>query len=107
MSKITTTTTMFKNDDNLFTVSELSSSATAAAINSSGKLSLQGDGADVEINGKSLTLILESLERHLGIVRPNPELEKEFGELKEIGDMYRAKEKELLEKRRVWETLKR
>jgi hypothetical protein len=98
---------MFKNNDSLFTVSELNSSITAAAINSTGKLSLQGDGADVEINGKSLTLILETLERHLAIVRPNSELEKEFGELKEIGDMYRAKEKELLEKRRVWETLKR
>ena len=95
----------------LFTVNGNTNSTSldshAAAINSSGKLSLQGENADVEINGKSLMTILESLEKHLGIVRPNESLEEEFEELKKIGDLYRAKEKEFLEKRRTWEMLKK
>lgn len=77
------------------------------APNSSAKIKLQGENADIEINGKSLSTVLESLEQKLGILRVNPELEKDFEELKNIADLYRTKEKEFLEKRRVWEALKK
>ena len=38
---------------------------------------------------------------------PNPELEKEWEELKRLGDAYRKLEAECKEKSKVWNTLKK
>jgi hypothetical protein len=73
----------------------------------SAKISLKGENADIEIGDKSLMSILDAIERKLGLVKLNPELEAEFEELRRIGDEYRAVEKRMLEKRQIWETLKR
>jgi len=73
----------------------------------SGKMNLVGDDADLIINGKSLTATLEALEERLNILAPNPELEKEWKELKKLGDKYRKLEKELKEKIKMWDTLKK
>lgn len=73
----------------------------------SAKISLKGENADIEIGDKSLMSILDAIERKLGLVKLNPELEAEFEELRRIGDEYRAAEKRMLEKRQIWETLKR
>lgn len=77
------------------------------APNSSAKIKLTGENADIEIGDKSLLGILGAIERQLGLVKLNPELEEEFEELRRIGDQYREAEKRMLEKRKVWETLKR
>lgn len=77
------------------------------APNSGAKIKLTGDDADIEIGDKSLLGILEAIEKKLGLVKLNPELEEEFEELRRIGDQYREAEKRMLEKRKVWETLKR
>ena len=66
-----------------------------------------GGNPDIEIGEHSLMEILEGIRRQLALVKLHPDLEEEFEELRRIGDQYRAKEKELLEKRKVWETLKR
>jgi hypothetical protein len=68
-----------------------------------GKLKLEGNEADIEINGVSL---LEVLRDRLNVMIPNPELEKEWAQLKELGDQYRALEADIKEKTKIWTKLK-
>ena len=74
---------------------------------SSGSLVLAGADADIVINGVSLTDTLVTLSERLNILIPNPVLEKEWDELKELGEEYRKKSKEFEEKSRMWNTLKK
>jgi hypothetical protein len=73
----------------------------------SATLTLKGENADIDINGKSLMKILEGIEQRLGLLSPNTELEAEWDELLELGQAYRKLEAELLEKKKMWETLKK
>lgn len=73
----------------------------------SGKITLKGENADLEINGKSLKETLEALEERLNWMQPNPELEKEWDELRRLGNRYRAMEKKCREKAKMWEQLKK
>jgi hypothetical protein len=73
----------------------------------SGKITLKGKDADVEINGKSLKETLEALEERLNWMKPDPELEKEWDELRRLGNRYRAMEKKCREKAKMWEQLKK
>jgi hypothetical protein len=68
----------------------------------SGKLTLLGDDADLVINGVSLKQVLEE---RLNVLIPNPELEKEWAQLKELGDKYREVEADLIEKAKIWKAL--
>jgi hypothetical protein len=77
--------------------------STAAA----GKLNLLGEDADLVINGKSLTATLQALEERLNILTPNQELEKEWAELKKLGDAYRELEADLTEKAAMWQVLQK
>jgi hypothetical protein len=61
---------------------------------------------DIEIDGLSLGTTLRVLQERLAIMVPNPELEREFDELKACGDRYRELEKEFTEQLKVWNTLK-
>lgn len=72
-----------------------------------GQLNLNGKNADVIVNGKSLGKTLEALEQRLNILNPNPELEKEWDELRELGDRYRKLEADLKEKAEMWDKLKK
>ena len=72
----------------------------------SGKVVLTGANADIEVNGHSLMDSIRALEQRLNIMVPNPELEKEWDELKELGDRYRELEKQLKEKGNMWAKLK-
>ena len=69
-------------------------------------LALNGDDADIRINGVSLTDVLKNIEQRLNILRPNTELEAEWDQLRELGDQYRLLEAELNEKSCVWGKLK-
>lgn len=73
----------------------------------SSTLTLKGKDADIDINGKSLMKTLEGIEQRLGLLSPNTELEAEWDELLELGQAYRKLEAELLEKKKMWETLKK
>jgi len=42
----------------------------------------------------------------LNILRPNPELEKEWDQLRELGEQYRELEKKLQEQSDMWAKLK-
>ena len=78
-----------------------------ASTSSTGKLNLDGDQADVVINGKSLVDTLLALEERLNILVPNTELEKEWAELKQLGDAYRKLEQDLTEKAAMWQVLQK
>lgn len=62
---------------------------------------------NLKVKGRDLCQILDAIESRLGVLNPNPELEKEFDELKELGDAYREAEKKFLEQKRVFEILKK
>jgi hypothetical protein len=75
-----------------------------------GTLQVKGDAefeGDVKINGKSIADTLEKLEERLAILKPNPELEDRWEELKELSKRYKELEKELIEKEKMWDILKR
>jgi hypothetical protein len=75
-------------------------------ITQGGRISLQGDSADLDINGKSLTQWMERVEDRLNILTPNPTLEKEWDDLRELGERYRELEKKCKEKAEMWKKLK-
>jgi hypothetical protein len=70
-----------------------------------GTLTLQGQEADIEINGVSLMTVLQGIQERLNILSPNPTLEAEWQELRALGEQYRKLEAELLEKQRMWSQL--
>jgi len=78
----------------------------ASTINPSNKITLTGPDADVEINGESLMTMLAVFKERLGWLQPNPELEQDWNELRELGDQYRALEKKCQEKIAMWDKLK-
>lgn len=58
-------------------------------------------------NGKSLIETLNKIEERLAILHTNTELEKKWDKLRELGEQYRALEKDILEKEKIVEILKR
>ena len=87
--------------------SSISNTTADTLINAGGQIELRGDKADVVINGVSLKETLEGIQARLNILRPNPELEAEWDELQALGEQYRRLEAELLEKQRMWSTLRK
>jgi hypothetical protein len=72
----------------------------------SSKITLDGDNADIEINGRSVMQILDGLEQRLGMLKCREDLEADWSELKALGDQYRAMVKNIEEKTLMWNTLK-
>jgi hypothetical protein len=70
------------------------------------KLQLNGEGADVEVNGWSLVDAVKRIEERLAIMQPNPKLESEWEELKTLGEQYRKLEQNILDKQATWDRLK-
>jgi hypothetical protein len=71
----------------------------------SGHLSLKGDDADIDINGVSLMDTIRGIQDRLNILCPDPEMEKEWDQLREIREQYEAKLQECREKSRAWKAL--
>jgi len=59
------------------------------------------------IQGQSLGDRLDKIEQRLAIIRSNDELEAKWDELKSLGDQYRLLEREIIDKEKMWEILKR
>jgi len=76
------------------------------SVQPSATISLKGDNADIDLNGKSMKAWMEKVEERLNILTPNPELEKEWDELRKLGERYRKLEKKCKEKAEVWNKLK-
>ena len=62
--------------------------------------------ADIKIGDRSLKTFMENIEQRLAILRPNPELEERWEQLKELRNQYEALEKDLLEKEKIMKILK-
>ena len=76
------------------------------ATTNSATLELNGDNADIKVNGRSLMDAIDTLEQRLNILVPNPKLEAEWDELRELGDRYRELERKCQEKGNMWAKLK-
>lgn len=72
-----------------------------------GTVDINGHNADIKINGVSLCDTLRDLQQRLGWMVPNPALEKEWQELRELGDRYRALEAQCQQKSEMWQSLNR
>ena len=75
-------------------------------VNQSGTIELTGEDADIRVNGRSLMDAIDALEQRLNILVPNPELEAEWDELRELSERYRELEKKCKEKGDMWKKLK-
>lgn len=78
----------------------------AMAVNQGGRVSLKGDNADIDINGKSLVQWMQGMEERMNWMQPNVDLEKEWDDLKKLGDRYRKLEQKCREKAEMWKKLK-
>jgi hypothetical protein len=77
---------------------------------SNNSISVHGDAefdGDITLKGRSLSEFIESVEQRLNILRPNPDLEAEWDQLRALGEQYRELEKQLTEKSQMWATLKK
>lgn len=81
-------------------------SDTTTTIATRNRLNLQGTDADIVINGVSLRDTLQGIQERLNILTPNPDMEAEWDELRELGQRYRALEKQCQEKSKIWNQLK-
>ena len=77
------------------------------SVDTAGVLQLNGDKADIKINGISLNETLKTIQERLNILVPNSKFENEWAELKKLGEQYRKLEAELEEKSRMWTALKK
>lgn len=77
----------------------------AVQVTPKATIALKGEDADIDLNGKSLKTWMEKVEERLNILTPNPELEKEWDELRKLGERYRKLEKKCKEKAEVWKRL--
>lgn len=69
----------------------------ATTMTAKGKLKVEGEEADIFINGKSLSDWMSAVEKRLTILRPNPELQEKYSALQEAYDHYKTLESLLYE----------
>lgn len=74
-------------------------------VSQGGKIQLQGDDADIEINGESLVAMLKRIEERINILSVNHDLEAEWEELRELGNRYRELEQHIKDKMKTWKKL--
>jgi hypothetical protein len=75
-------------------------------VDQSGTIELSGYNSHIKIYGSSLLDRIKSIESRLNILRPDHELEKEWDELRELGNKYRELEKHITEKMDTWNKIK-
>lgn len=91
----------------------LDTSSWSSSYNYNPSVNITGDGitmkegSDIKIGDKSLLDTITKLEERLAILKPNEALEDRWEQLKELRRQYMELEKELLEKEKMWEILKK
>ena len=80
---------------------------TGMSINppSSGRISLVGTDADIEINGESVVSMLRDTRDRLNMLQVSAEMEAEWAELRVLREQYEAKLIECRAKSQVWTAL--
>lgn len=79
----------------------------AMVVGQSGSIEIKGEDADIKINGKSMKTWMEKVEERLNILTPNPELEKDWDDLRRLGERYRRLEQKCKDKAQMWAALKK
>jgi len=79
---------------------------TSFSNGTSSQIDLKGPEADIRINGISLVDMLATIQDRLNVLVPNPELEAEWDQLRELGEQYRELEKKVKEQGDMWARLK-
>ena len=74
--------------------------------NASTKIKLDGEDADIEINGIGLLKTMQEIQIKLNILQPNTALEAEWEELYALGRKYRELEQQIKDKQATWDRLK-
>lgn len=85
---------------------DLSTTGGLYTQSNSGKISIRGEQADIDINGKSMLQWMQKVEERLNILTPNPDMEKDWDDLRKLGERYRKLEKKCKEKAEMWNKLK-
>jgi hypothetical protein len=70
------------------------------------KINLEGENADIVVNGHSLVDAINQIKDRLNCLQINPKLEAEWEELRSLGDQYRKLEQQILEKQATWDRLR-
>ena len=73
-------------------------------------LKVQGDAefeGEIKLKGKSLSDTLSKLEERLSILHPNEKLEEKWEKLRDLRNEYMELEADIIEKEKIWATLKR
>jgi len=81
-------------------------SFTGQNIQPNNNVHIKGKDADLLINDKSLKTWMEKVEERLNILTPNLKLEKEWDQLRKLGERYRKLEKKCQEQSDMWKKLK-
>lgn len=93
------------------TIGDLGGIFTNPLTTDSDSVSIKGNlnvtDGHINLDGKSLSERLTKIEERIGVLISNPELELEYDKLKRLGNKYRKLEKQLEEKSKTWNILKR
>lgn len=92
---------------NGYTNTTWTTAANPMTVTQQATISLNGEKADIVMNGVSLKNTLAAIESRLAILKPDIALEAEWAELKRLGDEYRALEQEIKDKMSTWDILKK
>lgn len=68
-----------------------------AKMTAKGELHLEGDNADIVVNGVRLSETLKAINERLSILQPNPELHSKYDNLRQAYEHYKTLEKLLTE----------
>jgi len=74
-------------------------------LSPSGKIQLTGPDADVVLDGVSLRDTLTAIQTRLGMLVPDPKIEAEFAELRELSERYQATLKKCQEQLKIVDIL--
>jgi hypothetical protein len=107
ISSVDTSNLMWTTTPNTVWTTNTSDWSIGTSVGQSGTMELKGDNADIVVNGESLMQTLQVLKDRLNWLQPNPDMESEWDELRELGERYRELEKRCQEKSQVWNTLKK
>jgi hypothetical protein len=76
------------------------------ATHATPKIKLDGEGADIEVNGVSLMGLMKEIRERLNLITINEKMEKEWAELRALGEKYRELEQHIKDKQATWDRLK-
>jgi hypothetical protein len=90
----------------IYTTSGTAASMPWSVQKASPKITLDGEDADIEINGVSLWKTMQEIANRLNIMQTNPELEADWAELRELGEQYRKLEQHIKDKQATFDRIK-